>query len=46
MEKIILKNICRGKKWYEIIKVKINRKSYIEAYKQGVKDCFNNLNKD
>ncbi len=46
MEKLILKNICNGKKWYEKVKVRISKKSHIEAYKQGVKDCFNNLHKD
>ena len=43
MEKLIIEKIYKNKKWYEKINIRIFKKSYIETYKIGVKECFNNL---
>lgn len=43
MENLIIEDICKGKKWYERVRIKISKKSHIEAYKLGRKDCFNYL---
>lgn len=43
MEELIVKKICKDKKWYERIGIKIFKRSYVEIYKLGRKDCFNIL---